>query len=64
MSRWHAGLTRGANGWLLTDLGSTNGTRLNGWRVRGAVPVCRGDRVSFGAVTFELRDRALGLPVG
>jgi len=64
VSRWHAGLARGANGWLLTDLGSTNGTRLNGWRVRDAVPVRCGDRVSFGAVTFELRDRALGLPVG
>jgi hypothetical protein len=64
VSRWHAGLARGANGWLLTDLGSTNGTRLNGWRVRDAVPVRCGDRVSFGAVTFELRDCALGLPVG
>lgn len=64
VSRWHARLARGANGWLLTDLGSTNGTRLNGWRVRDAVPVHCGDRVSFGAVTFELRDRALGLPVG
>ena len=64
VSRWHAGLARGADGWLLTDLGSTNGTRLNGWRVRDAVPVRCGDRVSFGAVTFELRDRALGLPVG
>jgi hypothetical protein len=64
VSRWHAGLARGAAGWLLSDLGSTNGTRLNGWRVRDAVPVRCGDRVSFGAVTFELRDRALGLPVG
>ena len=64
VSRWHAGLARGADCWLLTDLGSTNGTRLNGWRVRDAVPVRCGDRVSFGAVTFELRDRALGLPVG
>jgi len=64
VSRWHAGLARGTGGWLLTDLGSTNGTRLNGWRARDAVPVRCGDRVSFGAVTFELRDRALGLPVG
>jgi FHA domain/Domain of unknown function (DUF1707) len=64
VSRRHAGLARGTGGWLLTDLGSTNGTTLNGWRVRDAVPVRCGDRVSFGAVTFELRDRALGLPVG
>lgn len=64
VSRWHAGLARGTNEWLLTDLGSTNGTRLNGWRIRDPVPVRCGDRVSFGAVTFELRDRVLGLPVG
>jgi FHA domain-containing protein/uncharacterized protein DUF1707 len=52
VSRWHAGLKRCASGWLLDDLGSTNGTRLNGWRVREPVPVRPGDRVSFGAVTF------------
>ena len=63
VSRWHARLDRDANGWLLRDLGSTNGTRLNGWRVRDPVPVGRGDRVSFGAVTFVLSDRALGLTV-
>lgn len=63
VSRWHAGLHRAADGWLLTDLGSTNGTRLNGWRVRDAVPVRCGDRVSFGVVTFVLRDSPLGLPV-
>jgi pSer/pThr/pTyr-binding forkhead associated (FHA) protein len=57
VSRRHAGLDRVMRGWLLTDLGSTNGTRLNGWRVREPVPVRAGDRVSFGAVTFVLRAR-------
>jgi len=52
ISRWHAGLRREASGWLLDDLGSTNGTRLNGWRVRAWVPVRDGDLVSFGAATF------------
>jgi hypothetical protein len=55
VSRQHAGLDRVMRGWLLTDLGSTNGTRLNGWRVREPVPVSAGDQVSFGAVTFVLR---------
>jgi FHA domain/Domain of unknown function (DUF1707) len=55
VSRQHAGLDRGHAGWLLIDLGSTNGTRLNGWRVREPVPVSPGDQVSFGAVTFVLR---------
>jgi hypothetical protein len=52
ISRRHAGLRREASGWMLDDLGSTNGTRLNGWRVRAWVPVRDGDLVSFGAATF------------
>jgi hypothetical protein len=56
VSRRHAGLYRSLPGWLLADFGSTNGTRLNGWRVREPVPVGPGDRVSFGSVTFVLRD--------
>lgn len=54
VSRRHASLDRDLTGWLLTDFGSTNGTRLNGWRVREPVPVHSGDRVSFGDVTFVL----------
>jgi hypothetical protein len=48
VSRRHAQLERTAEGWLITDLESTNGTRVNGWRVRGKVPVRVGDLVSFG----------------
>jgi len=55
VSRVHARLERGAAGWLLTDLGSTNGTRVNGWRVRGPVPVRAGDVVSFGDAQYSLR---------
>ena len=55
VSRRHAVLQRCVRGWLLTDFGSTNGTRLNGWRVREPVPVGPGDQVSFGAVTFVLQ---------
>ena len=52
VSRHHAELRRQDEGWLLVDLGSTNGTRLNGWRIAGPVPVRPGDRVSFGALGF------------
>ncbi|MBV9447207.1 MAG: FHA domain-containing protein, partial [Streptosporangiaceae bacterium] len=52
VSRLHARLVREAQGWLLTDLGSTNGTRLNGWRVRTAVPVRAGDQIRFGSAEF------------
>jgi hypothetical protein len=57
VSRWHASLQQSSDGWLLADLGSTNGTRLNGWRVTSPSPVAAGDMVSFGDVTFVLADR-------
>jgi FHA domain/DUF1707 SHOCT-like domain len=50
VSRLHARLDRTPDGWLLSDLESTNGTRVNGWRVRGKVPVRVGDLVSFGSL--------------
>jgi len=50
VSRRHAQLERTEHGWLLVDLESTNGTRVNGWRVRGKVPVRAGDLVSFGSL--------------
>ena len=58
VSRTHAGLRLEAGGWLLSDAGSTNGTRLNGWRVTSPVPVQAGDRVTFGAMTLVITERA------
>jgi len=58
VSRWHASLERSSGGWLLADLGSTNGTRLNGWRINHPTVVRPGDMVSFGGVTFVLNDRS------
>jgi len=54
VSRRHATLERTGDGWLLTDLESTNGTRVNGWRVRGKVSVTPGDLVSFGNSEYSL----------
>jgi hypothetical protein len=54
VSRMHARLERTADGWLLTDLASTNGTRVNGWRVRGQVQVRAGDLVRFGDAEYSL----------
>jgi len=52
VSRLHARLNRGEDGWLLNDLGSHNGTRVNGWLVREPVPIRAGDLVQFGSATF------------
>jgi hypothetical protein len=54
VSRHHAELRREGGEWVLVDLGSMNGTRLNGWRVLEAVAVRPGDQVSFGGARFRL----------
>jgi hypothetical protein len=52
----HATLERVRDGWRLTDLGSTNGTMLNGRRVDGRGVLLRGgERVSFGAVVLRFQ---------
>jgi hypothetical protein len=53
VSRMHARLVKEPGGWTLIDLGSTNGTRINGWRVRATgAPVRAGDQVRFGSADF------------
>ncbi|MEU2247176.1 DUF1707 and FHA domain-containing protein [Streptomyces sp. NPDC019224] len=62
VSRTHAELTAHGDRWLLRDLGSTNGTCVNGQRVTGTVPVREGDQVSFGRMMFRLSAPALRPP--
>jgi hypothetical protein len=57
VSRLHAELERGEDGWLLADLDSHNGTRVNGWRIREPVPVRAGDVLQFGSAVFVLHDQ-------
>ena len=54
VSRRHAELRPRGGGWVLADLGSTNGTRLNGWRLTGEAAVRPGDEVAFGRARFRL----------
>jgi FHA domain-containing protein/uncharacterized protein DUF1707 len=54
VSLMHAELSRQAGVWVLRDLGSTNGTIVNGRRVAGAAVVRDGDQVSFGQMSFRL----------
>lgn len=50
----HAELRRSAEAWVLVDLGSTNGTRVNGWRADSGFTVRAGDWVSFGQSAFRI----------
>jgi len=54
VSRVHAELSRQGGLWVLRDLGSTNGTTVNGRRVIGAAVVRDGDQIGFGRMTFRL----------
>lgn len=60
VSRLHAELLLDGDTWRLRDLGSMNGTWINGRRVAGAAAVRPGDVVTFGSVAYRLaggRDR-------
>ncbi|GAA4826868.1 DUF1707 and FHA domain-containing protein [Streptomyces ziwulingensis] len=54
VSRVHAELSRQGGMWVLRDLGSTNGTTVNGRRVIGAAVVREGDQIGFGRMSFRL----------
>ncbi|MER7753477.1 DUF1707 and FHA domain-containing protein [Kitasatospora sp. NPDC097643] len=54
VSRQHAELRHENGGWVLYDLGSTNGTHVNGRRIAGGVRVRAGDQVRFGNLEFRL----------
>jgi hypothetical protein len=56
-SRRHAQLRRVDETWLLRDLGSSNGTRLNGMRVTEEIEVRPGDQLSLGGVHYRLAGR-------
>jgi FHA domain-containing protein/uncharacterized protein DUF1707 len=55
VSRRHATLELVGDGvWQLRDLGSANGSRLNGWRVVAATDVRPGDELQLGECRFVL----------
>jgi pSer/pThr/pTyr-binding forkhead associated (FHA) protein len=51
VSSRHAELVRLDDGWLIRDLGSLNGTRVNGWLVKEQ-RLRDGDTLSFGGSVF------------
>src|SRR5687768_2134660 len=60
ISRAHCMVERSeSGGYLLVDLGSTNGTLLNGERVHDRVPLTSGDKIFLGAsvIRFAYSDQ-------
>lgn len=55
-SREHAHIRRDGRRIFLDDLGSTNGTFLNGERVLGSTQLRDGDQISIGEITFDFHD--------
>jgi FHA domain/FhaA, N-terminal domain len=56
ISRKHAQIRPGPNGWTVEDLGSTNGLRVNGEEVSGVRALRPGDHVELGSteIVFEV----------
>jgi adenylate cyclase len=54
-SKLHAAVEPDRGRWLLRDLGSSNGTFLNGRRVRDAQPLADGDEIRIGATRLRFR---------
>ena len=48
LSRQHLAIERDGDGWALRDLGSKNGTMLNGAKISGRTPLKSGDRITAG----------------
>ena len=57
VSSQHARVSRVGRAWVISDLGSTNGTRLNDSRVDGDVPLAHGDVVTLGNLRFRVATR-------
>ncbi len=58
VSKVHSELSRAGDGWLLRDLGSRNGTRLNGQQVTEPKAIKPGDKLEIGQVIMDVTTEA------
>jgi phosphoserine phosphatase RsbU/P len=58
LSRQHLAITKSEGAWFVEDLGSKNGTQLNGQRIEKKLPFRPGDRVSAGHLVIEFAEHA------
>jgi sigma-B regulation protein RsbU (phosphoserine phosphatase) len=62
LSRQHLAIERDGDGWALRDLGSKNGTMLNGAKVIGRKPLKPGDRITAGHLILVYDDASSKAP--
>ncbi len=58
LSRQHLALEKADDSWVVRDLGSKNGTFVNGNRIAGPHTLGKNDRVTAGHLTMEFANRA------
>src|SRR4051812_40771007 len=58
VSRKHCVFKREGNGWVVADLGSGNGTLVNGEPVTEDRPLTSGDTITVGDTEFTFRDES------
>ncbi len=57
VSAEHARVFRVGRAWVITDLGSTNGTRVNETPVNGEMPLAANDVLTLGSVRLQVLTR-------
>jgi pSer/pThr/pTyr-binding forkhead associated (FHA) protein len=62
-SRRHARLVQAEDGYWLEDLGSSNGTFINGNRISGRAKVASGDRLRFDVEEYDFRVPSQAAPL-
>ncbi len=58
VSGYHAEISGNGKEWLLKDLGSTNGTRLNGERISRPTPLNKGDNIHIGSFEIHITSKS------
>jgi len=61
VSRRHAEIREQGGGYVLEDLGSSNGTTVNGQRIAAPWPLQPGDQIGIGSTTLVFQGPATGL---
>jgi phosphoserine phosphatase RsbU/P len=63
LSRQHLALEKEGETWLVRDLGSKNGTFVNGIRITSAHPLGKNDRVTAGHIALDFGENSMPPPM-